>query len=116
MSGFGLWLVRALLVWLVMMAAETAQGALRHLLFDTDVAFAIRQASVISGAAVIFAITWFTMRWMPIRTSAGALAVGLTWVALTLGFELLVAQPWASAALGSSPTMTSSMAGSCRWA
>jgi hypothetical protein len=81
-------LIRALLVWLLIMATESVQGGLRRLLTDPDVEFAIRQASVVTGALVIFAITWVTLPWMRIRTTAGALGVGLLWVALTLAFEV----------------------------
>lgn len=38
----------------------------------------------------IFALTWVCMRWMRVRSNASALAVGLLWVALTLGFELVL--------------------------
>lgn len=83
-------LLRALAVWLLIVAAESVQGGLRRLLLSPDVDFAVRQASVIFGALVIFAITWACMRWMRVRTTAGALATGLLWVALTLAFELLI--------------------------
>jgi hypothetical protein len=81
-------LLRVLLVWVLIMVAESAQGALRRLVTDPDLAFWIRQASVLLGAVVIFAITWACLRWMRIRTAAGALAVGGLWVILTLAFEV----------------------------
>jgi hypothetical protein len=80
-------LLRALAVWLLLMAAESAQGALRRLLGGPDLAFAVRQASVVFGAVIIFAVTWLCMRWLRIRTTAGALMVGTLWVALTVVFE-----------------------------
>jgi len=83
-------LLRALLVWLLIIAAETAQGALRRLLYSPEMEFAIRQLSVVAGALVIFAITWVCLRWMRIRTAGGALATGLLWVALTLAFEVVL--------------------------
>lgn len=81
-------LVRALLVWLLIMAVETAQGAARELLASPALEFAVRQVAVIVSAGVIFAITWLCMRWMRIRTALGALAVGFLWVVLTLAMEL----------------------------
>lgn len=80
-------LLRALAIWLLLMAAEGAQGSLRRLIGDGDAAFLIRQLSVLTGAAIIFAITWVCMRWMRIGTTRGALAVGALWVVLTLAFE-----------------------------
>lgn len=91
-------LLRALAIWLLIILTESAQGSLRRLLTDPDVEFLIRQASVVTGALVIFAITWFSLRWMRIRTAAGALAVGVFWVGLTVVFELALSRamglPW----------------------
>jgi hypothetical protein len=83
-------ILRALLVWLLIVAAETLQGGLRRLLFDPDVEFVVRQVSVLTGALIIFAITWAFIRWLRIRSAAGALGVGLLWVSLTLAFEVVV--------------------------
>jgi len=83
-------ILRVLLVWLLIVAAETLQGGLRRMLFDPDVEFAVRQVSVLTGAVVIFLITWTCIRWLKIRTSMGALGVGMLWVVLTLGFEVLI--------------------------
>lgn len=101
MPGFSLsLLLRALLLWSLMMLAESAQGALRRLLLDADTAFALRQAFVVVGAVIVVAITWATLPWLRLRTSRGALLVGGGWAVLTVGFELIVGrlagQPWAS--------------------
>jgi len=81
-------LVRALLVWLLIVAAESAQGAVRRVLVSPEADFMVRQLSVFTGALVIFAITWMCLRWMRLRTAAEALGVGGLWVALTLLFEI----------------------------
>lgn len=81
-------LLRALLVWLLIVGAESAQGALRHLLISPEAEFAVRQLSVFAGALVIFAITWACLRWMRLRTAGEALGVGGFWVGLTLLFEV----------------------------
>jgi len=83
-------ILRALFVWLLIVAAETLQGGLRRMLFDPDVEFVLRQISVLTGAVIIFAITWAFIRWLKIRSVAGALGVGLLWVVLTLGFEVVI--------------------------
>lgn len=89
MPAFGFaTLIRALLVWLVIIAAESVHGTIRRLLFSPEVDFAIRQFSVLIGAVMIFAITWALLDWIRIRTARGALAVGAVWVGLTVSFEL----------------------------
>lgn len=89
MPGFSLSaLLRALALWLLIMLAETAQGALREWLASPAIAFAARQAAVLIGIVVIFAITWFGLPWVRLRSAAGALSVGLLWAALTVGFEV----------------------------
>lgn len=91
MPGFSLEaLFRALLVWLLIVAAESAQGSLRHLLFGPEVEFLVRQVSVLSGAAMIFVLTWACGRWIRIGTARGALAIGVLWVVLTLAFEVVL--------------------------
>lgn len=80
-------LSRAVLVWLLIIAAETVQGAARHLLLSPALEQALRQLSVIVGVIVIFAITWACLPWMRIRSTRQALAVGAMWALLTLAFE-----------------------------
>lgn len=81
-------LLRAVAVWLLFILAETVQGGVRQVLSAPETEFVVRQASVLLGAVVLFAITWFSLRWMRIASAGGALAVGLAWVGLTLGFEI----------------------------
>jgi len=88
MRTFLLALLRAVLVWLVVMAAESVHGTLRRLLLSPEVDFALRQVSVLIGVVIIFAITWLCMDWIRVRTARAALAVGGVWVLLTLVFEL----------------------------
>ena len=83
-------LLRALLVWVLIALAETAQGSLRRFLFGPELEFFLRQVSVITGALIIFAITWACGRWLRVRNTTGALAVGGLWVALTFAFEIAI--------------------------
>jgi hypothetical protein len=80
-------LLRALAVWLLLMAAESAQGGLRRLL-ASDPAQAARHGGVILGVVLIFVVTWYSLSWIRVRTAAGALGVGLLWVIATLAFEV----------------------------
>lgn len=91
MPGFSLpALVRVLLVWLLIVAAESAQGALRQLLFGPEVQFLVRQLSVVTGAVIIFALAWVCRGWTRARTPSGALATGVLWVVLTVAFEIVL--------------------------
>jgi hypothetical protein len=91
MPGFSLpAFVRVLLVWLLIIAAESAQGALRHLLLGPEVQFLVRQVSVLTGAIIIFALAWACRGWTRIRTASGALATGVLWVVLTVAFEIVL--------------------------
>jgi hypothetical protein len=83
-------LLRALLVWLLIIAGESLHGALRRLLFSPDVLFALRQASVVVAVLIVFAATWVCLPWLRLRSPRGALGVGALWVALRLGFEAVL--------------------------
>lgn len=79
---------RALAVWLLIVAAETVHGILRQffiapLIGDT----AARQAGVLVGSGIIFAIASAFIRWINARTFAEQFRVGLLWVMLMAGFE-----------------------------
>ncbi len=81
-------LLRALVLWGLFIVAESAQGALRRALLAPDVQLAAREAGVLIGAALIFALTWATWRWLGLRRAGAALAVGGLWVGLTAAFDL----------------------------
>lgn len=87
MTAFLNALTRAVLVWLLFMAAESLQGAARRLLLSPALEQALRQISVLVGVFVIAAITWALLPWMRIRTTGQALATGAMWALLTLAFE-----------------------------
>jgi len=88
MPAFLTALLRAFLVWLVIMTTESVHGALRRLLLAPDVDFALRQLSVVIGVVIIVAITWLFLSYIRIRSARAALAVGGLWVMLTLAFEV----------------------------
>lgn len=83
-------LLRAILLWLVIIAAESVHGALRRYLLSPEVYFALRQVSVLIGVVIIFAITWLFMSWLRISSARAALAIGALWALLTLAFELVL--------------------------
>jgi hypothetical protein len=85
-------LLRAILVWILIMLGESAHGALRRVLFSADALFALRQVSVAIGVVIVFCITWFCMPWMKLASTRAALAVGALWVVLTAAFEAALAR------------------------
>ncbi len=95
-----MWLLRAFVVWLVMMIVETVHGVLRTLLLVPLVGdFHARQLGVITGSLLIFGIAWLFVRWVRAGTTVRLLVVGLEWMALTVLFEiglgiLILGLPW----------------------
>jgi hypothetical protein len=86
---------RALLIWLLIIAAETLHGSARQLWLAPLVGdFRARQLAVFTGCLLIFTIAWLTIRWLGARRPGqllGArqlLGVGLLWAVLTIGFEI----------------------------
>lgn len=96
-SGF---LLRALAVWLLLMAAETVHGILRTLLLAPLLGdFQARRISVLTGSLIIFGLTCLFIGWIDARTTSQRLAVGCSWVVLTVMFEiglgrLVLGLPW----------------------
>ena len=79
---------RALVVWLVIIAAETVHGVLRELFLTPLVGdMRARRIGVAVGSAIVFALALAFSRWLGARSARRQLGVGLAWVALTLAFE-----------------------------
>lgn len=93
-------LIRAFLVWLVIIAAETVHGILRGVLLVPIVGdLPARQIGVLIGSLLIFAVAYLVIRWIAAHTKLQFLAVGLLWVVLTILFEiglgrLVLGLPW----------------------
>lgn len=93
-------LIRAFLVWLVIIAAETVHGILRGVLLVPIVGdLPARQIGVLIGSLLILAVAYLFIRWMAAKTKLQFLAVGLLWVVLTILFEiglgrLVLGLPW----------------------
>lgn len=81
-------LLRSLLVWLMIIAAETVHGIVRVVLLVPQVGdLRARQIGVPIGSMIIFAIAWLTIRWIGARSQRELLTTGAIWVALTIIFE-----------------------------
>ena len=82
------WL-RASLVWMLIMLAETGHGVIREVFIaPVTGAMRARQLGVLIGCILIFVIAWLTARWMNVRTRREQLTAGAFWVGLTLVFEV----------------------------
>jgi hypothetical protein len=87
----GVRLLRALVVWFVIMGAESVHGVLRTIVIAPLVGdFRARQVTVFTGSLLIVAIVAALIRWLRLVTVGAMLAVGLMWVVLTVGFEFLL--------------------------
>ncbi len=83
-----MFLARALAVWLLIIFVESVHGTLRQMFLAPLVGdFPARRIAVFVGIALIFAITYFTVRWINAPSAKSLFAVGLTWTILTLLFE-----------------------------
>ena len=93
-------LIRACLIWLVIIAVETVHGILRGILLMPIVGdLPARQTGVLVGSLLIFGVTYLFIRWIAARTKPQLLGVGVLWVALTVLFEiglgrLVLGLPW----------------------
>jgi hypothetical protein len=81
--------VRALLIWLLLMVAESVHGTLRTLFLTPILGdMPARRLSVLTGAVLIFLITLVTIRWLGTKRTGQLLGIGLLWVVLTVVFEI----------------------------
>lgn len=93
-------ILKAILVWLVIMVGAIVNGALREGLITPRTG--PQWSHVISTvllSALIAVVTWLFSGWIDFRSSGEALRVGLIWLVLTLAFEFLAGHflfgtPW----------------------
>jgi hypothetical protein len=82
---------RAALTWLALLAAMVGNGTIRVLAMEPRLGEHLaRQAASLTGCIVILALTAVFLGWIGAVTTRALFAVGALWLALTLGFELLV--------------------------
>jgi hypothetical protein len=82
-------LLRAFLVWCIIIVIETVHGILRTLLLVPVIGdLPARQVSVLTGSLLIFGVTLFLIKWIAARTRLQMLIVGMIWVLLTVLFEI----------------------------
>jgi hypothetical protein len=82
---------RAIVVWALIMLAESGHGAIREVFIAPVIGdLSARQLGVFIGCGIIFAIAWLTARWMGARTRRAQWQAGVSWVLLTLAFEIIL--------------------------
>lgn len=85
---YAYWL-RAIGLWVLLMTAETLHGLWRvkvlSLWLGADFAGNI---AVFTGSLIILLLVFICIDWIPARDVRTLLLVGLTWVLLTIGYEL----------------------------
>ena len=81
---------RAIAVWLVLIGAEILHGIARGVFLVPQVGeFRSSQIGVFTGSIIILAIALAFVRWIGASRTTDLLAVGVLWLGLTLGFEIL---------------------------
>ena len=81
---------RAVLIWLLLIAAEIIHGILRAIaLVPLAGEFRSNQIGVFTGSAIILVIACLTIRWIGATQRSELLKVGAIWLALTVAFEVL---------------------------
>lgn len=93
--------VRGILVWLLLLLAAIANGAIRQAwLIPWLGEHAGHIVSTLSLSGFIFGLGWLLSGWLDVTSTAEACLVGVVWLVLTVGFEFigghfLFGAPWA---------------------
>ena len=83
-----MYLLRAFLIWLVIIFAESLHGTIRQLFLAPLVGdFSARRIAVFSGMILIFLITFFFIRRINAPSVNSLFGIGLLWIILTVLFE-----------------------------
>jgi hypothetical protein len=81
------WL-RAIAVWLAIIASESLHGTLRELLLTPRVGMPrAHQITVFTGSVLVVGIATALARWLAVREPRQLIRIGLLWVVLTVAFE-----------------------------
>lgn len=93
-------LKRAFAVWCLIFALEVVHGVLRIMWLTPLVGdLRARQVGVLTGSLLIFVVALLTIRWIGVGRCRDLRRVGLLWVVLMMGAEVLLGRvvfgyPW----------------------
>ncbi|MEQ1903769.1 MAG: hypothetical protein ABL888_06270 [Pirellulaceae bacterium] len=80
--------VKAIIVWLIIVAAETLHGILRQLYLAPQIGdLPARQVGVFIGSGIILGVACLFIRWINPKTYTQQFLIGLLWVVLIAVFE-----------------------------
>jgi hypothetical protein len=80
---------RGIAIWFVLMGAEFAHGIVRAIWLVPVVGdFPARQIGVFTGTIINLAVAALFIRWIHPMRVADAVGVGITWLIVTLTFEI----------------------------
>lgn len=80
---------RPVVVWLVMIVAETIHGTIRNVFVAPLLGdLTSRQIGVFVGSLIIFGIACLFISWLRTRSTISLLAIGVVWVVMTIIFEV----------------------------
>lgn len=80
---------RPVVVWLVMIVAETIHGTIRNVFVAPLLGdLTSRQIGVFVGSLIIFGIACLFISWLRTRSTISLLAIGVGWVVMTIIFEV----------------------------
>jgi hypothetical protein len=83
--------LRGLFVWVMLMSAEVLHGTARILWLEPLIGdVKARQISVFTGLVIILAIVIASIRWIGATRIAQLWGIGLLWLGLTVGFEIVL--------------------------
>lgn len=81
--------IRALAIWIVIIAVEAIHGVLRNLFLQPVVGdLHARQIGVLVGGLLILIVACLFGRWLNETSARPLLIIGLVWVVLTVAFEV----------------------------
>jgi hypothetical protein len=91
---------RAAVVWFGIMLLAILNGAARDILFVSRMGdLGARALSCLTLSALIFGVTWVSLRWIGPASSVDAWRIGAVWLVMTLAFEFIAGHylfgtPW----------------------
>jgi hypothetical protein len=89
-ATIGTVILKALIVWFVMMVLAILNGITRNSLYEPRIGEqAAHVVSSITLCVLIVALAWITNPWVAPGTTRAAFGVGLLWLSLTVAFEFL---------------------------
>ena len=82
-------IIKVLVIWMLIAAAEVLHGVLRVSLLNRRVGdHRARQIGVFTGSAIILIISWLTVPWLGASTDGQLFGIGFLWLVLMLAFEI----------------------------